>query len=822
MCSNAHSYRNTALPDGLFTGVTLGTLHLGNNPDADDVLPLTVTVEKVGTDQVRAKVLAGAPFAVDIPVTLVDGTFAGSVTELSVAAGEVYSEPVTMTRTVGTTAAATVDVDLTTQPTLPADNSGYAFIKAATGLPETILPGSGTPAAPTNFRATPGDARVALAWDAAASDAGVTHHEYRYKTSGDYKNWRLIANSGPGETNASGFTVTGLANGTEHTFELRARGTGGGTSLAATLAVTPSGSPRIEGVAVTSSPGLDGDTYGRGERIRIEVTFDQPVQVEGDPEFGLDAGGPRVAGYESGSGTGKLVFAYTVLADDSDDDGIWIGNHNHATNRTFRLDGGDRIGNAVGDAAELAHDELGRQSGHKVDGSQKGGVHSHSEFDHAHSHVDSGKRYYTQEYAEHTHASHEHGNTANNHPSSWKRPGGHHHHQQEGGSNGTFLGPDILKHDEVAHTHVCMDIKPTCNQGANFYQLGDELGLPIEVTHAHEHSEPGHRYDWVKYFEELESEEPEPEATPTPAGLTATPGDARVTLAWNAPASDSGATHHEYRYKTSGDYPAAWRRIANSAPGGTHASGFTVTRLANGTAYTFELRAADANGDSDAATSDTVTPTAPPRITGVAVTSTPELDGDTYGAGDDIRIEVTFDQPVRVEGDPEFGLDVGGPRVAGTERAAAPRSWCSSTRCSQESSTTRCRRTTSTTTASGSGTTSTPPIRRSGWTATTASRTPWATRTPSWPTAGWARSPATRSTARGRAERTPIPSSPTVTRMTVPARGTTPRSMPTIAMRPMCTTTRPTTTTIRPGSVPASTTTTSSRCRMGRSPVPTS
>ena len=640
---------------------------LHGNPDdgsPDAPLLLTVTVEKVGTDRVRAKVLVGAPFAVDIPVTLVGGTLAGGATALSVPAGAVDGTALVVTRTAGTTAAVTVDVDLTDQPALPSQHQGYAFARASSGLPATVLPEAATLPTPTNFRATPGDARVALAWDAPAPDAGVTHHEYRYKTSGDYKNWRLIANSGPGETNASGSTVTGLANGTEHTFELRARGAGAGKSLAATLAVTPSGPPRIEGVAVTSSPGLDGDTYGRGERIRIEVTFDQPVRVEGDPEFGLDAGGPRLAGYESGSGTEKLLFAYTVLADDSDDNGIWIGNHNHATNPTFRLDGNDRIGNAGGDDAELAHDELGTQSGHKVDGSQKGGVHSHSEFDHAHSHYNKGKRYYTQKYAEHTHASHEHGNTANNHPSSWKRPGGHRHHQQER-PNGTFLGPDLLKHDEVAHTHVCMDIEPTCNQGANFYQLGDELGLPIKVTHAHEHSEPGHRYDWVKYFADRESEPEEPEATPTPAGLTATPGNARVTLAWNAPAPDSGVTRHEYRYKTSGDYPAAWRRIANSAPGGTHASGFTVTRLANGTAHTFELRASGANGNSDAATSEAVTPTAPPRITRVAVTSTPELDGDTYGAGDDIRIEVTFDQPVRVEGDPEFGLDVGGPRVAG-------------------------------------------------------------------------------------------------------------------------------------------------------------
>ena len=375
---------------------------------------------------------------------------------------------------------------------------------------------------------------------------------------------------------------------------------------------------------------VDGTLAGGATTLRVKAG-----SVEGDPEFGLDAGGPRLAGYESGSGTDRLVFAYRVQTDDRNEDGIWIGNHNHATNRTFRLDGNDRIRNAEGDEAELTHDELGRQSGHKVDGSQKGGMHSHPEFDHAHPHYNTDKRYYTQKYAGHTHASHEHSNTANNHSSSWKRPGGHHHHEQEE-PNGTFLGPDLLKHDDVVHTHVCMDIKPTCNQGNNFYQLGDELGLPIEVTHAHANSEPGHRYDWMMYFEDRESE---PEATPTPRGLTATPGNARVTLAWNAPGPDSGVTRHEYRYKTSGDYPAAWTRIANSAPGETHASGFTVTSLVNGTAYTFELRTVNANGDSDAATSDTVTPTAPPRIVGVAVTSTPELDGDTYGAGDDIRID---------------------------------------------------------------------------------------------------------------------------------------------------------------------------------------
>ena len=89
-----------ALPDGLFSGLTaLETLSLDGN--STDPLPLTVTVEKVGTDGVRAKVLAGAPFAVDIPVTLVDGTLAGGATTLRVEAGAVEGEPLTVTRTVG-------------------------------------------------------------------------------------------------------------------------------------------------------------------------------------------------------------------------------------------------------------------------------------------------------------------------------------------------------------------------------------------------------------------------------------------------------------------------------------------------------------------------------------------------------------------------------------------------------------------------------------------------------------------------------------------------------------------------------------------------
>ena len=129
----------TSISSRAFSGLTaLTTLNLSGN--TADPLPLTVTVEKVRTDQARVKVLAGAPFAVDVPVTPVNGALAGGATALSVAAGSVEGAPVTVTRTAGTTAAVTVDVDLTTQPTLPTGHMGYAFARSTSGLPATILP----------------------------------------------------------------------------------------------------------------------------------------------------------------------------------------------------------------------------------------------------------------------------------------------------------------------------------------------------------------------------------------------------------------------------------------------------------------------------------------------------------------------------------------------------------------------------------------------------------------------------------------------------------------------------------------------------------
>ena len=136
--------------------------------------------------------------------------------------------------------------------------------------------------------------------------------------------------------------------------------------------------PMVTDVDVTSMP-ASGDTYGIGEMILFTVTFDQNVTVTGTPEFefclgssstmSCSAGMPppalRSAAYESGSGTTALVFSYTVVAGDVDDNGIWIGNQAD----TLKLDAADTIEGTMGGlTAVLTHAEEGPQTGHKVDG----------------------------------------------------------------------------------------------------------------------------------------------------------------------------------------------------------------------------------------------------------------------------------------------------------------------------------------------------------------------------------------------------------------------------------------------------------------------
>ena len=149
------------------------------------------------------------------------------------------------------------------------------------------------------------------------------------------------------------------------------------------LAQTDTTAPTISSIAITSDPdendadlgayNLGGPgrvsestnwasgVYRIGDEVQVTVTFSENVTVTGSPQLEL-ATDPRnrTAAYESAEGSG-VVFSYTVAQGDWDNNGIAI-----SANK-LTLNGGS-IKDAANNDADLSHNALAAQDGHKVDG----------------------------------------------------------------------------------------------------------------------------------------------------------------------------------------------------------------------------------------------------------------------------------------------------------------------------------------------------------------------------------------------------------------------------------------------------------------------
>ena len=125
----------SSLPDGIFAGLTrLTTVQLSGNTGAP--FSLEVSLEKVGTNMVRATIPTGAPFDIVLPVSINNGSLAGNASSVTISTGRVRSTALLVTRTTNTTGAVTVNIG--TMPSIPATHNGYALAKS-TGLPLEIL-----------------------------------------------------------------------------------------------------------------------------------------------------------------------------------------------------------------------------------------------------------------------------------------------------------------------------------------------------------------------------------------------------------------------------------------------------------------------------------------------------------------------------------------------------------------------------------------------------------------------------------------------------------------------------------------------------------
>ena len=155
--------------------------------------------------------------------------------------------------------------------------------------------------------AGPRAGEVVLTWDAVAPWLEFHGHQYRYKTDGGYGSWTDIPDSGPRQANGTGWSVSGLAAGQVHTFQVRAYETPAvgdpvygvasdevsATPLAGQVTLHLSGvnNAALEGgtVTVTAMPGLGDGVHGDGDGEPGATDADFDLSTNQELSFAADA-----------------------------------------------------------------------------------------------------------------------------------------------------------------------------------------------------------------------------------------------------------------------------------------------------------------------------------------------------------------------------------------------------------------------------------------------------------------------------------------------------------------------------------------------------
>ena len=191
--------------------------------------------------------------------------------------------------------------------------------------------------------------------------------------------WSLTEGTGgtlTAETTArADFAAPVTAEDANRTIRLTVTGRGAATSgeanrhsASADVAVRVAAGPKVERVSFATLPlSAGGPAYTVDGVVSVTLGFDRAVTVataDGTPSVSLTVGtATKTAGYLSGTGTQSLTFGYTVVAADTDTDGVDMAADSLA------LNGGRITGVSDGGAAALGHAGLAGGSDRPVNGS---------------------------------------------------------------------------------------------------------------------------------------------------------------------------------------------------------------------------------------------------------------------------------------------------------------------------------------------------------------------------------------------------------------------------------------------------------------------
>ena len=401
------------------------------------------------------------------------------------------------------------------------------------------------------------------------------------------------------------------------------------------------GTRSIVSVEVTSEPLLETDTYGAGETIQFTVTFTAAVDVTGDPvlEFLFDGSELRQAGDVSGSGTTELVFGYTVVSGDDDDNGLFIRDESDYNNPDgpVRLDSNDEIEfKDTSTDVPLYWQGRGTQSGHKVDGSRTTdnvapAFTSSATFDAAENQTAAGTVLATDDDTDDSVTGYE----------------------ITGGADQTFFSigatSGVLTFDAAPNYEDAEDqgtnntyvVDVTATSGTGTREMTATQTITVTVT-------------------DVDTEAPGKPGAPTVSAASAT----SLSVSWSAPSNAGPAiTDYDVQYRagTSGDW-------SDGGHVGT-ATTATLTGLSENTSYQVQVRATNDEGtgdwsDSGSGTTDAAAADDCPHDT----TTTCEVDvggsaTGTLDAGDRDWFKVELEADTRYQIDVE-GVDTGRGTVA--------------------------------------------------------------------------------------------------------------------------------------------------------------
>ena len=582
----------------------------------------------------------------------------------------------------------TVTVSYTVPMTSPLRDEARNPAAAFADHPVTNEVPATAPEAPTGLAATPGDESVTLRWTASAYDGGseVTSHQYRHKTTGGFGSWEDIELSAAGEANATSYPVTSLANDTAYTFEVQARNAEGESGPSNQASATPVGgdstAPMLRSATTTA--------------LEVGLTYDENLDADSEPApsaftVTVDGASRGVTGVSVGAKVlltlapavraGETVtVSYTVpannpLRDEASNPAAAFADH-PVTNEVPATvpEAPTSLAATPGDGSVTlrwtasAHDGGSEVTGHQYRDKTTGGFGSWQDIELSAPGEANATSYPVTSLANDTaytfevQARNAEGESGPSNQASATPVAGDTTAPMLRSATTTALELGLTYDEDLdadsepapsaftvavagasrAVTGVSVDETKVLLTLATAVRAGETVTVsytvPMTSPLRDEASNPAAAFADHPVTNEVPATVPD-----APSSLAATPGDGSVTLRWMASAYDGGSevTGHQYRDKTTGGF-GSWQDIELSAPGEANATSYPVTSLANDTAYTFEVQARNAEGESGPSNQASVTPAA-------GDTTAPMLRSATTTA---LELGLTYDEDLDADSEP--------------------------------------------------------------------------------------------------------------------------------------------------------------------------